>query len=965
MQQTKFSIRWKAVLFLSLVLVAISLSMVTLYAFTLLSESERDAQRSVTQQDQALISLLEDTRDQQIQLAMLLPDLDNVSDAMRLRDEARLQEALGPHWLNLTYNLNLNYLGMFDQNGRTLGVLHHQDQVAAAERDQIAEIARSVAQDMHPHSLLSCTTQCTYFVIEPFITSRDMRGVVVIGRNISELVVSFERLLGIDLGILLAPPESADIDPERLLPNWRLDLWALSNFNEQSVLLSQIQSQSSVPGDSQYDGVVQNRHLRSHVLPIGNLDLINSTPVLIALEDITDSQHLLYKTIREGVLVGVVGWVMAEILLILLILNPTERLARITRALPLLAESDFARARAQIPQRNRYWMRDELDVLEHTALRVCDELEALNQTVEQNTLTLRDQMAEQTRARRFVSNLLDTAPLIILTQTPDGDIQLMNRWGRELIGSDLDESEALKNFADLHVPDTMPDNWQQHIAELIAIEPQQYQHEGQLIDGEGQLRYVTWLHSLVEWEVGQPAILSVGMDLTQRVEAENKLSWLASHDTLTGLHNRHAFQKRLATALARGARGALLFIDADRFKYINDTAGHNVGDSVLVHISQLLEKHTRDTDIVARLGGDEFVVLLPRATAATARAVMAKLSTLLNTHMCLPNGTLQHFSCSLGGAMYPDHGDSDEELLAAADMAMYTAKQQGQGRWHLYDASRAMKDRMQADLNWQDRIRKAMVEDLFCLYFQPILNVTDNSISHYEVLLRMKDENGGVIPPGEFIPVAERTGLISQIDTWVLAESMRFLAEYNDKSSNKPISLAVNVSAPSIQSPTFDRTFFRLCDRHGIKPDQIIIEITETAFLSEFQSALLTLEKLAAVGCRIALDDFGVGFSSFSYLKQMPLSYVKMDGSYVRELERSPQEQVFVKCLTEMVSGFEMCTVAEFVESEAILQVLKVLGVKYAQGYLIGKPSPSIETAEDLNLKRLGAVSAALEEIRE
>jgi len=963
MQQTKFSIRWKAVLFLSLVLVAVSLSMVTLYAFTLFTEADRAAQRSVIQQNQALVSLLEDTRDEQIQLATLLPDLDNVSDAMRLRDDALLQTALRPHWLNLTFNLNLNYLGMFDQDGRALGVLHHQDQVLAAERNQIAEIARKAAEAMQPHSLLSCTSQCTYFVIEPFITRQDVRGVVVIGRNISELVVSFERLLGIDLCILISPPGQTDIDRERLLPNWGLYLWALSNFSEQTVLLSQLERRYRTPQDGMYDAP-QDLHLRSHVVPIGDIEVINSKPVLIALEDVTDSQHLLYKTVREGVLVGTVGWVLAEILLILLILNPTERLARITRALPLLAENDFAKAREQIPQRNRYWMRDELDVLEHTALRVCDELEVLNQTVEQNTLALRDQMAEQTRARRFVSNLLDTAPLIIITQSMNGDIQSMNRWGRELIGHNLDDSEALPMFAELHLPDTMPTNWQQQINELIDIEPHQYQHEGQLKDAEGHLRYVTWLHSVVEWGVDQPAILSVGMDLTQRVEAENKLTWLASHDTLTGLHNRHAFQKQLAAALARGARGALLFIDADRFKYINDTAGHNVGDSVLMHISQLLEKHTRDTDTVARLGGDEFVVLLPRATAATARAVMAKLSTLLNTHMCLPNGTLQHFSCSLGGAMYPDHGTSDEELLAAADMAMYTAKQQGQGRWHLYDASRAMKDRMQADLNWQDRIRKAMVEDLFCLYFQPILDVTDNSISHYEVLLRMKDEDGNVIPPGEFIPVAERTGLISQIDTWVLAESMRFLAEYNNQSSNKPISLAVNVSAPSIQSPTFDRTFFRLCDRHGIKPDQIIIEITETAFLSEFQSALLTLEKLAAVGCRIALDDFGVGFSSFSYLKQMPLSYVKMDGSYVRELERSPQERVFVKCLTEMVSGFEMYTVAEFVESEEILQVLKALGVKYAQGYLIGKPSSSIETAEDLNVKRLGTSFASIEDLK-
>lgn len=953
MLQAQFSIRWKAVLFLSMVLIAISVSMVTLYTHTLLQEAGRTTQQSVLQQDQVLSSLLRELRDQQIQLTLLLPNLANVSESILGHNSEGLQSALHPHWLNLALNLNLNYLYMFDEQGSQLGGLHHQDQIGALELEQVRDIARMAAEDVAPRYFMSCTSQCTYYVVEPFITSRGVRGAIVIGRNISEIVVSFQHLLGVDLGVLIPVSDITSSTDARMMPNWGLHTWALSNFETQADVLKAIQADLPVADDSVFQSD-ENIHYRMHVLETGGVETINAQPRFISLQNITENRRLLENTIDKGITVGVLGWVLAELLLFMLILKPTRQLARITRALPLLAGSEFGQARKYLSPRNRRWFTDELDVLERTALKVCEELEALNQTVADNTRELHTQMTEQTRARQFVSRLLDTAPLIILTQSRDGQIELMNRWGREVTGNPGELDAPLSDFQSLHLPDTMPEAWLERLQDLDNIDPPRYQHEAQLKDRDGGLRYVTWLHSLVESEAGKPSILSVGMDLTKRVEAENKLSWLATHDTLTGLQNRHSFQKHLSRLLERGSRGALLFIDADRFKYINDTAGHNVGDSVLIYIAQMLEQHTRDSDVVARLGGDEFVILLPRASATTARAVMAKLSSLLDTHLRLANGSFQHFSCSLGGALYPDHGTRDEELLAAADMAMYTAKQQGQGKWHLYDASRAMIDRMQADLTWQEKIRLALSDDLFRLYFQPILDVTDNSISHYEVLLRMQNGPNEVIPPGDFIPVAERTGLIGQVDTWVLAESMKFLAAYNAEHADSPISLAVNISAPSIQSPTFDRTFFRLCDRHGISPDQIIIEITETAFLSEFQSALLTLEKLAVSGCRIALDDFGVGFSSFSYLKQMPLSYVKMDGSYVRELHRSPQEQIFVKCLTEMVSGFNMTTVAEFVETEEILVVLKRLGVKYAQGYLIGKPSPVIETAATLGVENLG-----------
>ncbi len=944
MPRAQFSIKWKAVFFLSLILLAITVAMVGLYAITLLQAYEEQAKELNKQQDHVFHSLLQEANDEQVQLATLIPSLANINTAIIERDDRALVEALRPHWLNLSLNLNINYLYIFDESGQRVGGIHNREEVAAEELAQISQLATTAGINTAPASVLSCTTQCTLYVVEPFMLTRDIRGVIVIGRNISELVVSFQNLSGSDLGVFIQSGAHSN-NRDRVLKAWSLDVWALSNFNVLVNVVRGIQLQSSVPTDFVYHGQ-DGQSYRSHVIGLDGVEVINEPPLLMAFDNATATDELLKSTINNGVMIGAAGWFIAELLLILLIAKPSQRLARITRALPLLAENEFSKARHNISPRNT-WFSDELDILEQTTLTVCGELETLNQQVVENTEKLEQQMVLQTRAREFVSRLLDTAPLIILTQSLDGQINLMNRWGRQVMGA-LDASASeLPDFRSLHIVNTIPEDLLQRFNALGDKRHVRYQHEAQLKDNKGGLHYVTWLHTRVENEAHEPMILSVGMDLTERVEAENKLSWLATHDTLTGLQNRRSFQDHLSRLLRRGGRGALLFIDSDRFKYINDTAGHNVGDQVLVHISRLLEKHTRDTDIVARLGGDEFVILLPRANAETARVVMSKLADMLNTSLTLPNGALQHFSCSLGGALYPDHGGTDEELLAAADMAMYTAKQQGSGHWHLYDASRALIDRMQTDLTWQEKIRLALSDDLFRLFFQPIWDINQKSVSHYEVLLRMQ-VGDKLVTPNEFIPVAERTGLIGDIDFWVLEESMKFLAGYNGANQHAPISLAVNVSAPSIQSPDFDHAFFDLCEKHAVPPESIVIEITETAFLSEFQSAQQTLEKLADSGCRIALDDFGVGFSSFSYLKQMPLSYVKMDGSYVRDLETKPQEQTFVRCLTEMVSGFEMTTIAEFVETAETLHTLKTLGVKYAQGYLIGKPEPTIRTSAEI-----------------
>lgn len=952
MNKIGFSIKWKAVIFLSAILLCICTAMVMLYTYTLLNQAEERAINLSHQDDLAISELLNNSHQQLQQVALLIPNMSNINQALTKQSETDLEAVLQNHWQTLSLNLDIHYLHLFDATGKDQGGYHTEYQIKQQQIDLITEQVIKAVADEQPADFLLCDTQCTLFVIEPFILNDDSQGVIAIGQSISNLVTRFKLLTGRNLAII---KPGLDINNDRNLPAWDMSIWALNQFENLKPLLKQSMALLPEPGNIRLKSKSGTPY-RIQRITETRQNWLGSPPVILSLTDITREEQDLYGAINNGILSGISGLVLSELLLLLLIWRPTQRLHRLATTLPLLSEYNFnaVRNKISIPENNL--LRDELDLVEHTVLQVSDEFEVLQHKVQQNAEQLEQQMTEQIRARQFMAQLLDTAPLIIVTQASNGQIHTMNHWGRKMtrwVHREQDQRDH-DSFFSLHKENSLPEDYPDKVQLLIRRELSVFQHEAQLHDRYGTLRYITWMHSLIENESGDQSILSVGMDLTDRMEAEHKLSWLASHDTLTGLNNRRAFQDHLNQALNKGWCGALLFIDVDRFKSINDTAGHGVGDQVLRKIARILQKKTRGTDFVARLGGDEFTISLPRLDKNEAKMVMAKLSEHLNTQVSLNNGGNQHFSCSIGCAMYPEHGSSDEELLASADIAMYNAKQSGQGRWHQYDSTEAIIHRIQSDVSWQDKIRLAFNDNLFRLYFQPILNINTRRICHYEVLLRMQMPNGEIVLPGDFIPVAERTGLIWSIDKWVLSQTMEYLAQYNNACPDQPISLAVNISAPTIQSPDFISLFLSLCASHHIQPEQLIIEITETAFLEDFESAQNILRTLAEHGCKIALDDFGVGFSSFSYLKQMPLTYVKLDGSYIREIVDSPQEQTFVRCLTEMVKGFDMLTIAEFVETPAIMETLQQLGVRYAQGYLIGKPTPEIEDQATITARLKG-----------
>lgn len=400
----------------------------------------------------------------------------------------------------------------------------------------------------------------------------------------------------------------------------------------------------------------------------------------------------------------------------------------------------------------------------------------------------------------------------------------------------------------------------------------------------------------------------------EQEHTQERLAYLADHDPLTGLMNRRRFHDELDNWIHRAARYnrpvSVLFIDLDEFKYVNDTFGHSAGDLFLSNVASLLKNEMRDLDYISRLGGDEFGVLLTETSLENAQAVAMRLVNKLNVMDVEIDGQLLHTTASVGITVCPDHGRDVETLLTKADIAMYRAKTAGRNRVHVFTASDAGLDQMKATIRWEDRIKRALKEDRFHLVYQPIvaLNPGDGGNRSYEALLRMEDVDGQWLAPAAFLDTAERFGLIEEIDTWVVRLACE--KQIAAKNAGYDIDLSINLSAYEFNNPAMCETIKSTIEDVGVDPHRLIFEITETSALVNVAEAEIFMRRLSSLGCRFALDDFGAGFTSLSYLKDMPVHIIKIDGGFVRQLDKNPRDQALVRAVTEMAHSMDMMVTA-------------------------------------------------------
>lgn len=432
------------------------------------------------------------------------------------------------------------------------------------------------------------------------------------------------------------------------------------------------------------------------------------------------------------------------------------------------------------------------------------------------------------------------------------------------------------------------------------------------------------------------SMVGIVHDVTERKQAENKLTHLAHHDPLTGLYNRQYLLESLQEVLLKNQNhGALLFVDLDHFKIVNDTLGHATGDRLLKTLSNKLPYVVREEDILARIGGDEFALLLPEATPQEAQSIAERLVEMIKAFRYSEAGVTFTIGSSVGMAYIETHMEA-EKLLSRADRACYVSKARGGNRIEIYQPEQDELQLIAEEASWTTRIKDALREQGFCLRFQPVVQLDTRQVNHYEVLLRMQGAKGEVIAPGAFIPAAERFGFMSQIDYWVIQAAVSCLAAHPE------LHLAVNLSGKSLSDPALKDFISLNLSQQSVEPNRLSFEITETAAVVNFDQARVFIQGLKNLGCKFALDDFGVGFSSFAYLRELPVDHIKIDGSFVRNLDQDPINQVLVRSIHEMARALEKKTIAEFVENEAILHILQEIGVDYAQGYYLGRPTPEL-----------------------
>ena len=426
-------------------------------------------------------------------------------------------------------------------------------------------------------------------------------------------------------------------------------------------------------------------------------------------------------------------------------------------------------------------------------------------------------------------------------------------------------------------------------------------------------------------------------------ETEQNLHYLSFHDTLTNLLNRKEFERRLRLAVEDSQRdgypNVLMYLDLDQFKIVNDTCGHVAGDELLKQVTRSLQTHIRDTDTLARLGGDEFGILLENTSQEQSISLAERIRQDIKDLRFSWQDKPFAISISIGMVAINKETKSIHELMSCADMACYAAKDKGRDGIQWYSSDDAEYNQRRNEMQWASKIKQSLEDDRFLLYFQPMRGLQPScSGDHGEFLIRLYDK-GGIVPPGAFIPAAERYNLMPLIDRWVVENVFKYLSKSGLGQKDEG-TFFINLSGTSLSDKSFFNDIRKLVKQYNIKPNRICLEITETAAINNLNDAVEFISEIRDEGFKFALDDFGVGMSSFSYLKTIPVDYLKIDGSFVQNMLNDPIDRGIVDACNQISHAAGLQTIAEFVENKETEEALKAMGIDFGQGFGIAKPGP-------------------------
>jgi diguanylate cyclase (GGDEF)-like protein/PAS domain S-box-containing protein len=575
---------------------------------------------------------------------------------------------------------------------------------------------------------------------------------------------------------------------------------------------------------------------------------------------------------------------------------------------------------------------------------------------------VKQRTADLDKANQTLRVLIEASPLAIFVLDEKANVLLWNPAAEQMFG--WGSGEVLNRPLPI-VPEERREAFEKSFAETLRGKTiSNYETHRQKKNGS-IVAVSVWTTLLLDTSGGVSGVMSIVADITERKQAEEKIHYLAYHDTLTGLPNRVSFEERLTEALTRGESSqqplAVMFLSLDRFKKFNDTLGHIVGDQLLRSVAGRLSAVMHEGDAIARFASDEFAFLLTRILTANDAAEMAQnFQQILDTPFEI-DGQELYVTASIGIGLYPHDATDAQDLLKNAGAALYRAKQQGGSNFQFYTAD--MNERALQRLSLENKMRWALERNEFKVYYQPQVSVDTGQIVGMEALVRWQHPEMGLVSPSEFIPLAEDTGLIGAIGEWVLRTACAQTKTWHDFGFPN-LHVAVNLSPRQFQQPDLLLMIAKTLNETGLKADCLELEVTEGSVMKNTESAISTLRELKAMGIKISIDDFGSGYSSLSYLKNLPIDALKIDQSFVRDMSTDPNDAAIVMAIIQLAHSLKLKVTAEGVENDDQLRFLRLLRCDDMQGYLFCKPIP-VEGFEQLllegrTLKTMNAARYAL-----
>jgi diguanylate cyclase (GGDEF)-like protein/PAS domain S-box-containing protein len=919
-----FSLKWKAGLLFGTVLLVFNALVPVMVYWNLQQKFELSRTQVQKQFKQELIGQLQNTSERLQRLAELTFIAENTNSRS-------ITLALNKSQSKLELDWHTTQAQLFDHNAKKIGGWGENIP------QHIIQLVTKVLKSESAEKMFDCKQGCKQYDLIPVLTDKESTLVLVFAYDMSNALVDFTNKTAADVAIITRQQMQTSTVENTLTP-WNMHISILTSFQKNIAYLHFLANKYSL------NTLIKNGQLvRDTSLPV-ELNMIQpegySDLLFIIIDDISAQQKEIRAIILRSIILSLFGIFVLGGSLFYLISRPLNRLSLVSEALPLLAKQRYENVRKLIHHNKNKDYIDELDQLELSTGELTSQLEDLNLSVKERTESLHTRSIELKQERDFVKSLIDTAQLIIITIDRNYKITSFNDYAEQVTG--YLETDIINTSFERFFPKPHWTEVKSTLFELNSNLQSVSQQESEFIHHDGSIHIISWLHSSLTHPTDSSVILSVGLDITDKKHSEEQILWLAEHDMLTELYNRRKFhdifEQILVKAQQSDKKGMLLFLDLDQFKDINDSCGHKIGDQVLKAVAHLLPTVTREMDSIARIGGDEFAIIFPDFDSVNAISIAEKIAAELAIMNITFNNIRFKLTCSIGLLEFPLADLSIDELISNTDLAMYQAKAIGKNTWHQFNIDDQTRSQLETRVLWKQKIEDALENNRFVFHYQPIMDIRKRTVSHYEMLIRMQDADGTIHPPFTFIQVAEDTGLINSIDHLVLQHGIYKQAELD--ASGSETSLSINLSGHAIDDKLLFPLFMRLLDESNVNPQHLIFELTETAAVADIIQAKELMLQLNELGCRFSLDDFGTGFASFRYMRELPVDIVKIDGSFITNLAENTDDQLFVKALVDVARGMGKKTIAEFVENAETLALLHSFGVDYAQGYYIGKPQP-------------------------